>query len=1136
MIRLDSNKNEKNQLINLIKESLNHKDLELECILMNNYVENQFITQPQLINVLKRVSNKSIYKKHKTINRLDIYFPIDSNFANVRATILGYGSINNYCNFQNINNVLNNVIFQRKENDNVKNRLNIPNYNLKFNLKRETFIDKNDSLIRDLISDWKTIPKIFRYKKIYSYFSIKNDFKIDVSIIKSSIKKEQLLTVQEVINRNLQYKVVKPENIRMSFYEWWDDISKNKNNKVKVKDISIYYKTIEDSRVFENKQDYELEVEYINNKNDIKFETPKDIKNFINNQFNEYFKHIGILLQAMQNSFYIISNKEKKILIDNMQFMINKISNKISNKRNNSTDDNNKNNSLNNVNIYKPKLSLNRLFFGPLAVDLSHSNMLPINKFNINNDFVNTNNNIRLNYLVTDKADGERNLLIINKEGKCYAVNRSNDIKYLGITIKGYRNSVFDAEYVTSNDKDKLCNQIYLFDCYFSEGVFLMDREFNWNKSGGRHHYLNLFDKFINNNSNDNIIYDNDKLPLLIFIKKYYPSDNIKNIVNNNQTNIFKSCNQILSKINKKYGGLLDSSHMMPYKTDGLIFIPNNLSIYQNYKDNVINNYFISKSWYLNYKWKCANDLTIDFQIQVIKNMDSNNIDYIYINEKKYIKVNLLTKVYQKSFPNQLNTYLLNYGLKQNKIPNSYVFSPIYPFQGNIDDDNNMVNTTGICYLEVDNDNNIYCNNKDIIIDNAVVEFKYDFSREEQFRWIPLRIRENANSFNIAYDIWNLIHNPILTEDLVNPDVEKSINANPMYNRELDKLDKLDKFDNSHDNSIKNKANVKEYSIEYYNNNINRKYLSQPLKEFINFVKNYLIERVMGDLNKPYVLDMACGKMGDFFKYVKNGAFVLVGIDVNPDNLHNKFNGASSRIINNINQSPLVSKLAARTMLINGDISKNIQNGECAIDIINKYYLDILYGRVKSKNYKFNRMYNLASEGFHVIPCMFSIHYVMNNDSQFNDFLMNVSENLKDQGYFIGMCLDGNDILSMFQNTDIVIGEVNNNVIYQIEKLNNIDYSTITLGTKIKMFYETFSAPMIENLVDINYVAEIAKGYNLKLIETNKILDEPGNLLSQYKSENEENYDLINNNEDLLNWSKLNRYFIFQKVNNLNTD
>ena len=257
-----------------------------------------------------------------------------------------------------------------------------------------------------------------------------------------------------------------------------------------------------------------------------------------------------------------------------------------------------------------------------------------------------------------------------------------------------------------------------------------MDKEFGWNKPGGRHHHLSVFDKFINNNKNDNISYDDSKLPLLIFIKKYYPSDNIKNILNGNQSNIFNSCNQILSKINKKYGGLLDSSHMMPYKTDGLIFIPNNLSIYQNHKNDRVNNYFVSKSWYLNYKWKCVDDLTIDFKIQVIKNLDSNNIEYVYMSDRKYVKVNLLTKVYQKSFPNQLNTYLLNYGLKQNKIPDDFIFSPSYPFQGNYDDSYNIANTAGTCYLGVNNDNNIYCENKDIIIDNAIIEFRYDFTKE----------------------------------------------------------------------------------------------------------------------------------------------------------------------------------------------------------------------------------------------------------------------------------------------------------------------------------------------------------------------------------------------------------------------
>ena len=75
---------------------------------------------------------------------------------------------------------------------------------------------------------------------------------------------------------------------------------------------------------------------------------------------------------------------------------------------------------------------------------------------------------------------------------------------------------------------------------------------------------------------------------------------------------------------------------------------------------------------------------------------------------------------------------------------------------------------------------------------------------------------------------------------------------------------------------------------------------------------------------------------------------------------------------------------------------------------------------------------------------------------------------------------------------------------------------------------------MEENLVDINYLSNKAEEYNLKLIESNKFLEEPGNLLQQYKNKNEDFYNIINESNDLLEWASINRYFIFQKVNNLN--
>ena len=51
-------------------------------------------------------------------------------------------------------------------------------------------------------------------------------------------------------------------------------------------------------------------------------------------------------------------------------------------------------------------------------------------------------------------------------------------------------------------------------------------------------------------------------------------------------------------------------------------------------------------------------------------------------------------------------------------------------------------------------------------------------------------------------------------------------------------------------------------------------------------------------------------------------------------------------------------------------------------------------------------------------------------------FFENVSSNLKDQGYFIGTCLDGNIILNELNNTDnkILEGKIDGNLIWSISR------------------------------------------------------------------------------------------------------
>ena len=95
-----------------------------------------------------------------------------------------------------------------------------------------------------------------------------------------------------------------------------------------------------------------------------------------------------------------------------------------------------------------------------------------------------------------------------------------------------------------------------------------------------------------------------------------------------------------------------------------------------------------------------------------------------------------------------------------------------------------------------------------------------------------------------------------------------------------------------------------------------------------------------------------------------------------------------------MSKTPAIAKLAEKTMLIVGTGIKNISNGECVRDNINKYYIDVLYGRAKGNTPKLRKMEGVGIDRFDMISCMYAIHYMMNNEEDLDNFLINVSENL----------------------------------------------------------------------------------------------------------------------------------------------
>ena len=1285
MIHLNQKTGEKDKILELINSSISKSDYELECLFYDNVINNNSpkINNDNFMSLLKRYKNNPNYISNTT-ERLTIQLPRDNDkFNNIRILIKGSGAIKNYCNNENLSLIRNSIDFEYKTSPKGLNRVAIPNYNLKFNLKEEHNFNNDEARINELLREINDIPKTYRYKKIFSFKKKTNDFQIDISIVKNStLLDNHFLTVKEIIEQNKQRDVEKPKDSKMTFINWWNSVKDKPTELVKLKNSMNYFKTIKESNVFHELPHYEVEVEYIKNKHHTNptFKNMTERKDYVQTEFVNFFKEIGTILQCLQNSFYILSNDElltvkhqflkvvensidEKMLEHNFKaqqkvsksktkpksslpkqkggYSVSGVSDasgdasgddmyslnedndinfeeKINdetimaggtqivsghhtiddednsnitnynddmnsrdtsvmnggrksvsgsdgddnegndnegNVNNNDNDDNKEDNSDEDMNQIggakklaelKYKIISNlkyNIFFGPLIVDLLHTNADHIPPSAIPDPRINTN--IHINYLVTDKTDGDRNLLFFNEQGKAYGISRetTSQIKYFGVIIPALANTILDGEYISRSYENKLLNHFYIFDSYIYKGENVIIKPFLFSKKGGTN---GRYDTILNSikafTESTNITQLNNKLPFLLFKKEYMLSDTPERyeraMLKGKPSLMNENCKNILNKMNVKYGGLLDVGHLFPYKTDGLVFHPNNLAVFQTTMDSYIENPFVSKGkrWNNNYKWKAQDHLTIDFKIKIIKDIETNKPVYSYFGESKYIKVNLLTSIYHtpnaRKDHNRLNFYLINSGKKLSNLPSEMKFLSTTPFIGSYDNEGIETNQMGEAYFKVDGNDNIICSDGSIITDNVICECSYNLSKDIDYRWVPIRIRtdkDKPNAYLTANAAWMLINNPITKHKLISNDSGIESGGRGSGGRASDGRD------------IKETSALieKELKTKDYYSALDKTNLSAgPLNKFNNFVKRYLINRALTGYTKPNVIDLAVGEFGDLDKYIKNDVNHVLGIDINEHNLNNSEKGAATRIMEQtlLHNNSQYSRFADKVILINGTGTKNIANGDCVFDNLNKYYLDVLYGRAKGNTTKLRKMEGVGLDGYDLITCMYAIHYMMNDETSLDNFLRNVSENLLDQGYFIGTCLDGMEILNKIGNRSEIKGEVNGKNVFYIKKLsdNDDDYKTITVGNKIEVFFETFATPFTENLVSISYLEEKAKQHNLKLIEFRGFLDEPGNMLSKFATDGNkiamENAKKIKEEDALMTWAKFNSYFIFQKV------
>jgi len=700
----------------------------------------------------------------------------------------------------------------------------------------------------------------------------------------------------------------------------------------------------------------------------------------------------------------------------------------------------------------------NKDFCGPSSLTLQMVNLQPLTEDT-------AAPNIRQMYSVTDKADGDRKLLFINKEGLIYLINTNMDFQFTGTktTNSKLKSTLLDGEHILYNKTNKFINLYAAFDVYVISGRSIRDNGFIPSKPSdvANNFRLPILQNIIKSQTFVSAQSSTKQAPLDIQAKKFKSGIETDDI--------FKGCESILTDM---------ENGLYPYHTDGLIFTPVEYGVgctKPGEKSKVA-----KLTWELSFKWKPPEFNTIDFLIttdktesgdDIIKNTFKQGLALLETNDLNQFKIIKLRCGFDERNHGYLNpcndVYMDNLPSVLDNVDqeNSYKAVPFYPT-------NPSDPTTHICHINLKRnstgDMHMMTEEGEVFYDGTIVEFKYDKTKPQHHRWIPIKVRYDktaelkrggrnfGNPYHVANSNWYSIHNPISTDMLKTGDEIPSIETN-------------------HD--------------VYYNRNSNISY-TEPLRQFHNLVvKHNLIKGV----SKPgdTLIDFTVGKAGDFSKWISSKLSFVFGLDISKDNIENRLDGACARFLNNKKQKNNIPY----ALFVQGNSSLNIRDGSALYNEKDKIITKSIFGDIAKDNSVgagVLRQYGKGSSGFSLSSCQFALHYFFENRTTLSNFITNVSQCTKIGGHFIGTCYDGNRIFKELKKRNSMNININGVKIWEITKAytaTSFSADETSVGLAINVYQETINKVIKEYLVNFDYFVRIMENNGFRPITKEEAKD-----------------------------------------------
>jgi hypothetical protein len=1013
----------------------------------------------------------------------------ETKISNIRGEIVGVDLIQEYCKTNSIEKVINMPSSISASSDKIK------------------FTQKSPPRVGD-----KPIKPVDMFDFNFRLsFQLEQDF-----TVKSNIG-------QGIINRWLDSKKLFRYINRVRFYHphfpVFADLSIVKGSK-KVNRVPIPEVTIQKAGVFTNQETYEIELEIDNRRvgPGTPYNDAKELSNVIR-------KCIRIVLGGLQGTHYPIAYSEREKVMQSYMALVHGPQ-------------------------YQPRRVLPRDFIGPSSYTLQLENIQPTETSEEASSIV---PNIRKNYTVTDKADGDRALMFISENGRIYMIDTNMNVIFTGMIApdKTLHRSLLDGEYIRYDKEKRALNLYAAFDIYYIAGE--SKRELGFvpvEEDDVQNNFrLPLLNEYVRNLKPISIVDEraadiqSGKSPNLergtkeaaekakpcavrIQCKTFY-SDTTG-------STIFAGCSTILSNT---------ADGLYPYTTDGLIFTPTSTGVGSN-RIGAAGPLF-KTTWSESFKWKPPAYNTIDFLVSVKKDKNGKDeIHHIFQEGNDMTRgqsvIQYKTLVLRCGFDERKHGYLnpmldmINDQLPSvGELDNEETYKPV-AFQPTnpYDPDACLCNIL----LKEDGQGTMVMMTADheYFEEDTIVEFSYDGTKEKGWKWQPLRVRNDktsefrsnmknyGNAYHVANGNWHSIHNPI-TEEMITTGQsipETTANEDVYYNR------------STRDTSTKG------------------------LRDFHNlYVKRKLI---LGVSNRDNTLiDYAVGKAGDLPKWLAAKLSFVFGIDVSKDNIENHIDGACARFLNYRKKY----KDMPGALFVHGNSGNNIRSGKALMSEKDREIARAIFGNGPKDRKVLGdgvyKRYGVGQEGFNVSSCQFAMHYFFENPTVFHQFLRNVAECTRIGGYYIATCYDGKTVFKKLAKKNRGEGMVimrDEKKIYEIIKQydqTGFPDDETSLGYAIDVYQESINKVFREYLVNYDYLVRIFENYGFVPISeadarSMQLPGATGLFETMFSSmENEVKRNPLRNSdygmasqmsEEEKRISYMNRYFVFKKIRNVNVE